>query len=146
MSQTQKNVVPIVEGLFTWPSDHPRLIGSRCPVCGSVQFPKSSVCNNPDCDHSRPPEEVLLSDEGTLYSFAIHAYDLREPFEYHKAPYAVGAVELPEGITVLARLTTTEGLRIGMRVRMKVDKLYEDSQNVYVTYFFEPVEEGGGKA
>jgi uncharacterized OB-fold protein len=27
-----------------------------------------------------------------------------------------------------------------MRVRMKVDKLYEDGENVYLTYFFEPVE------
>ncbi len=142
LSQVQKNIMPIVEGLFTWPSDHPRLIGSRCPVCGSVQFPKSSVCNNPECDHSRPPEEVLLSEEGTLYSFDIHAYDLREPFEYHKAPYAIGAVELPEGITILARLTTTKGLRIGMKLRMKVDKLYEDAENVYVTYYFEPVEGG----
>lgn len=138
--QVNKRVVPIVEGLFTWPSDHPRLIGSRCPVCGSVQFPKSSVCNNPDCDHSRPTEEVLLSEEGILYSYDVHTYDLREPFEYHKAPYAIGAVEFPEGITILARLTSAENLRIGMKLRLKVDKLYEDGNNVYLVYYFEPME------
>lgn len=140
IQQANKNVVPIVEGLFTWPYDNPKLMGSRCPVCGSVQFPKSSVCNNPDCDHSKPTVEVLLSEEGTLYSYDIHAYDLREPFEYHKAPYAIGAIEFPEGIIILARLTSTENLSIGMKLHLKVDKLYEDANNVYVVYYFEPTE------
>ncbi|MEM1514434.1 MAG: Zn-ribbon domain-containing OB-fold protein [Candidatus Bathyarchaeia archaeon] len=136
-----KTQVPVVEGLFTWPSDDPRLIGSRCPVCGSYQFPKSKVCNNPDCDHSQPTEEVLLSKEGTLYSFTIHYYDLREPLQYHKAPYAIGAVEIPEGLIIIGRLTETDPakLKIGMKMRFKVDKLYEDGDKVYLTYFFEPV-------
>jgi uncharacterized OB-fold protein len=139
----EKKKVPIVEGLFTWPSNKPQLIGSKCPLCGSVQFPKSNVCNNPDCDHSKSPEESLLSDEGTLYSYTVHAYDLSDPFAYHKAPYAIGAIELPEGINVIARLTTVEKekLKIGMRMRFKVDKLYEDEEKVYLTYFFQPEEE-----
>jgi uncharacterized OB-fold protein len=138
-----KKKVPIIAGLFTWPSDEPRLIGSRCPVCGSVQFPKSNVCDNPDCDHSKEPEEILLSPEGTLYSYTIQRYDLRPPFDYHKAPYAIGAVELPEGIIVVGRLTTTdeEKLKIGMRVMLKVDELYSDEENIYLTYFFKPVTE-----
>jgi uncharacterized OB-fold protein len=139
-SQNKKKV-PIVEGLFTWPSDKPRLIGSKCPVCGSVQFPRSSVCNNPDCDHSSAPDEIYLSTEGTLYSYTVHAYDLRSPFDYHKAPYAIGAVELPEGIIVVARLKETdkEKLKIGMKMKLIVDKLYEDEENEYLTYFFEPL-------
>ena len=138
-----KKIIPIVEGLFEWPSERPRLIASRCPLCGSVQFPKSSVCNNPDCTHDATPEEIRLSEEGTLYSYDIHMYDLRDPFSYHKAPYAIGAIELPEGIIILARLTRHEGLRIGMKMRLKIDKLYEDDENIYLTYFFEPVEDGG---
>ena len=135
-----KKKVPIVEGLFTWPSDRPQLIGSKCSVCGSVQFPKSNVCDNPDCDHSKPPDEILLSTEGTLYSYTIHQYDLREPFSYHKAPYAIGAIELSEGVNVVARLATTEGerLKIDMRMGFKVGKLYEDEEAIYLTYFFEP--------
>lgn len=136
-----KNEVPIVDGLFTWPSDKPKLIGSRCPICGSIQFPASNVCNNPDCDHTLAPEKIFLSTEGKLYSYTIHAYDLRPPFNYHKAPYAIGAVELPEGIIVVGRLTTTDAkkLRIGMKVKFKVDKLYTDGEKTYLTYFFEPV-------
>lgn len=135
-----KKSVPIIEGLFTWPSESPKLIGSKCPICGSIQFPKSNVCNNPDCTHEKPPEEVLLSTTGTLYSYTIHRYDLREPLSYHKAPYAIGAVELPEGIIIVGRLTITEEdkIKIGMKMKLKVDKLYEDDENIYLTYFFEP--------
>lgn len=136
-----KKEIVIVDGLFTWPSDYPRLIGSKCPKCGSVQFPRSTVCNNPDCDHSVPPEAYYLSTEGTLYTYTLHMYSLREPFAYHKAPYAVGAVELPEGIIVVGRLTPPDDkiLKIGMKMKFKVDKVYEDNENIYLTYFFEPV-------
>ncbi len=139
-----KKAIPIVEGLFTWPSDNPRLIGSKCPVCGSIQFPKSITCNNPECDHSKPPEEYLLSTEGILYSFTIHHYSLRGPLSFHQGPYAVGAVQLPEGIIVVGRLTETDEkkLKIGMRVRLKIDKLYEDEEYIYLTYFFEPASGG----
>lgn len=140
----EKKAIPIVDGLFTWPSDNPRLIGSKCPVCGSIQFPKSITCNNPDCDHSKTPEEYLLSTEGILYTFTVQYYSLRDPLSFHKAPYAVGAVKLPEGIIVIGRLTETDEnkLRIGMKVRLKIDVLYEDENNKYLTYFFEPVGEG----
>ncbi len=136
-----KKEVPIMDGLFEWPSENPRLIGSKCPRCGSIQFPKSNVCNNPDCDHSVNVEECFLSTEGTLYTYTIHAYSLREPFQYHKAPYIIGAVELPEGLIVVGRLKVSDEkmLRIGMKMKLKIDKLYEDDENVYLTYFFEPV-------
>jgi len=136
-----KKEVPIIEGLFKWPSDKPQLIGSRCPKCGSIQFPKSTVCNNPDCDHSVAVEEYGLSTEGTLYTYTVHAYSLREPFQYHKGPYIVGAVELPEGLIVVGRIDVQDekALRIGMKLRLKIGKLYEDDENIYLTYFFEPV-------
>jgi len=136
----EKKEVPIMEGLFEWPSENPRLIGSKCPKCGSIQFPKSTVCNNPDCDHSANVEEYFLSTEGTLYTYTVHAYSLREPFQYHKGPYIIGAVELPEGIIVISRIKANEKqLKIGMKLKLKIDKLYEDDENVYLSYFFEPV-------
>jgi uncharacterized OB-fold protein len=139
-----KKEVPILEGLFEWPSERPMLIATRCPVCGSIQFPRSSICDNPDCDHSAPLKQCYLSDEGTLYTYTVHAYSLREPFEYHKAPYVVGAVELPEGLIVVGRIKVEDVnmLRIGMKMKLRIDKLYEDDENVYLSYFFEPVVEG----
>jgi uncharacterized OB-fold protein len=75
--------------------------------------------------------------------YTIQRYALRPPFDYHKAPYAIGAVELPEGIIVVGRLTMTEEekLKIGMKVVLKVDELYSDKENVYLTYFFKPITE-----
>lgn len=136
-----KKKVPIVDGLFEWPSDNPRLIGTKCPLCGSVQFPKSSTCNNPECEHSVPPEECFLSTEGKLYTYTVHAYGLSEPFQYHKPPYIIGAVELPEGIIVLGRIKVSDenDLKIGMKMRLQIDKLYENEESEYLTYFFVPV-------
>ena len=39
--------VPVAEGVFTWPSDEPALIGSRCVTCGNHMFPVQSGC--PKC-------------------------------------------------------------------------------------------------
>ena len=36
--------VPIADGLFTWPSNDPRLLGSKCRDCGVVTFPAQSGC------------------------------------------------------------------------------------------------------
>ena len=36
--------VPVAEGIFTWPSDEPQLIGSRCTECGIVTFPRQDSC------------------------------------------------------------------------------------------------------
>jgi uncharacterized OB-fold protein len=86
--------VPVREGLFT----DAGLIGGRCPACGGLQFPASTVC--PDCQGT-DVREVELSTEGVVYTFTIVRAtppDYRGP-----TPYAYGVVELPEGL----RLTTT---------------------------------------
>ena len=31
--------IPVAEGIFTFPSDAPQLIGRRCRACGIVTFP-----------------------------------------------------------------------------------------------------------
>ncbi|MFT6311000.1 MAG: putative OB-fold protein, partial [Porticoccus sp.] len=36
--------IPIQEGLFTWPSDNPALLGSRCQQCGIADFPVKTNC------------------------------------------------------------------------------------------------------
>ena len=36
--------VPVAEGVFTWPSDEPRLIGSKYTECRNVMFPTQAGC------------------------------------------------------------------------------------------------------
>lgn len=134
--------VPITDGIFEWPSDDPRLRGTKCPSCGSVSFPESTVCGNPDCGHTGSVESTLLSDTGTLYSYTIQNVDHKPPYDYHSAPFAIGAIELPEGINLVSKLTTTDTdvLEIGAEMQLTIDTLYEEDDTEYLTYYFEPVE------
>lgn len=141
-SQTPKGKkqIPVEEGLFTWASGEPRLIASRCKSCGTHSFPKSYSCPNPDCD-AKDVEEVLLSRRGKLASYTIERVGpplfRMEPFK----PFAIGLVELPEGIDVLGILTTTENLKIGIGMEMVVEGLYTEGENEVVTWKFRPLEE-----
>jgi len=136
-----KKQVPIIEGLFTWPSDKPQLIASRCKKCGTVSFPKAAFCANPDCEKVRENvEEIKLSNRGKLWTWTIQKYAppapfRKEPFE----PYGIGMIDTKEGLRVLGILTTTDNVKIGMPVEMTVGKLYEDNENEYITWMWKPV-------
>jgi uncharacterized OB-fold protein len=58
--------VPIAEGVFTWPSEEPQLIGDRCDACGMIAFPKQGAC--PRCA-STDVREHLLARRGRLWAF-----------------------------------------------------------------------------
>jgi len=137
-----KNRVPIIEGLFTWPSDDPRIIASRCKKCGAVSFPKRPFCPNPDCKKVREDvEQIELSKRGTLYSYTAQLYQPPAPFRMEPfEPYGIGMIDMPEGIRMLSILTRKENLKIGMPVEMTVGKLYEDEENEHITWMFNPVD------
>ncbi|MEM0232755.1 MAG: Zn-ribbon domain-containing OB-fold protein [Candidatus Nezhaarchaeales archaeon] len=139
----EKKKVPIVEGLFTWPSDKPALIAARCKKCGAIVFPKAAYCPNPDCEKDPGNMEVIeLSRRGKLWSWTIQRYSPPPPFKMEPfKPYAIGLVDLPEGIRVLGMLATTENLRCDMEVELTVGKLYEDGENEYITWMWKPVED-----
>ena len=135
--------IPVVEGLFSWPSDKPQLIGTRCLSCGSYFFPKKVTCNNPDCKEKKV-EQVLLSRRGKLYSYTVQYYPPPPPFKYSEpfTAYGIGLVELPEGIRIASMLTTGDvnEISIGMDVELVVEKQYEDDEgNEVVTYKFKPI-------
>lgn len=126
---TNKEQYPAVEGLFTWPTDDPHLIGGRCKSCGTYFFPKFYVVHKPDCKDGEV-EEVLLSKRGKLESYTVMYYPSPPPFVNSDpfAPWAVGLVILPEGIKVLGILTgcKLDELKTNINVEVVVEKLYED--------------------
>lgn len=137
-----KPQVPIAEGLYTWPSDAPRLIASRCTACGEVAFPKQQGCPNCTADAS---EEVLLSRRGRLWTWTIQRFPPPPPFIGERddfRPYGVGYVELPEGIRIEARLTESdpEKLAIDMEMELVIEKFLEGEQGEeLMTFAFRPV-------
>lgn len=137
-----KNKVPLIEGLFTWPADKPQLVASKCKVCGSLAFPKTTYCVNPDCEKKKENiEEVKLSNTGTVFTHTVHQYAPALPFKMDPfQPYGVAMVDLPEGLRVLG-MTPVDGIKIGMKVEMTVKTLYEDAENAYITWMWQPVKE-----
>src|SRR3954447_24069484 len=132
--------VAVAEGLFTWPSEQPRLIGSRCRACGTATFPRQSSC--PRCT-ATDVEEELLSDEGTLWTWTVQGFRPKPPYAGAERfePYGVGYVALPGATMVEARLTESdpERLGIGDRMRLVIVPFRTDEQGREVmTFAFEP--------
>lgn len=141
---------PIQDGLFTWPSEHPQLIASRCTACGELTFPRQDSC--PACT-SRQVEEKLLSTRGTLWTFTVQHFPPPSPpyvgpndpatFE----PLGVGYVELPEGIRVEGHLTENDvaKLSIGMAMELVVEPFAQDEDGQTLMKFaFRPVAGAAG--
>ena len=133
--------IPVREGLWTIPSsseEESQLIGAKCPSCGEVVFPKNPVCVN--CQH-QTMDEVKLSRRGKIFSFSIV---MLPPPGWYKGPvpYALGSVELPEGVRVLTTFSgDPEALKVGMDVELVIEKLHEDDEgNEIMGYKFRPIE------
>jgi uncharacterized protein len=140
----EKKQIPAVEGTFTWPSTEPRFVGSKCKACGTVSFPKTSVCRNPSCKNKGEVEETLLSRRGKLLSFTLICYQPPPPFVAPKpfVPFPIGEVQFPEGIAILGQITGRkyEELKTGMEVETVVEKLFVDEQgNEVVGWKFRPL-------
>ena len=140
-----KQQVPVAPGLFTWPGDEPRLLGSRCRDCGVMTFPRQADC--PRCAGDGM-DEAPFERRGTLWTFTTQEFvpksppyarrDTPETFE----PYAVGYVEFPGQAKVEGRIDERDlsRLRIGMEMEVVVVPFMEDDAgNEIVTYAFRPV-------
>ncbi len=139
---TTTNQVPVVEGLFAETSEGPRLLGSTCATCKTPYFPKSPVCHNADCDETKM-EDANFGPHGTLWSYTVQYYPPPPPARYDEpyVPYALGLVDLVEGLRVLARISTDdpEGLQPGTDVELVLERLYGDGEgNEVITWKFRP--------
>lgn len=132
--------VPVADELFE-AGDEPALVGTRCTGCGTHYFPKSISCRNPGCE-SKTVERAVLGRRGRLFSYTVQSYRppalfRMEPWE----PYAIGLVELPEGLRVMSMLTGVDldAIEIGMPLRLVVEPLYRDEAGRDVlTYGYAP--------
>jgi uncharacterized OB-fold protein len=137
-------VLPAVEGWFTT-GDEPALLGSRCTACGTVFFPKESgFCRNPACS-GESFEELPLSRRGRVWSYTDAQYQPPAPYIARTDPYvpfALAAVELPEGVVVLGQVADGYGvadLRVGAEVELVVEPLYTDEAGERSIWRWKPV-------
>lgn len=128
---------PAIGGWFTADeADNPRLIGGKCPRCGTYVFPpRHNNCPNPACG-SDTLEPVTLSRRGTLWSYTENRYAPPPPYPSLDpfAPFAVAAVELAdEGLIVLGKVvegTLAADLKVGMEMELTTMPLFTDDDGV----------------
>jgi len=109
-------------------------IGGRCPVCGTVQFPRSARCVNPDCNAEAEQEPVPLAEQpGEVSSFTQDwlAYTPHPPLQYGLAATAEGARALMEFTEC-----PLERMRVGLKLRFVFRIHAIDSQRGYRRYFW----------
>jgi uncharacterized OB-fold protein len=140
---SEKKRYPLGEGLFTWPSDEPQLIGGRCKSCGTYFFPKFNVKHDPICKN-RQAEEVLLGRRGKLESYTVQRFPPPPPFVSPDpfVPYAIGWVALPENIGIVGIITgcRLEDIKMHMDVELVIEKAWEDKEgNEPLTWKWRPV-------
>jgi uncharacterized protein len=134
---------PVLDGLYEEGLEGVRLLGSRCPACGTPAFPRAPRCRNPRCG-TTSVDDASFAGPGVLYSFTVQHYRppapvlADEPF----VPYALGWVDLSDGLRVLGRLTTTDlgVLRLDMKVDLVAGPIGRDEDGVQrMAWMFAPV-------
>lgn len=136
--------LPIHEGLFTWPSSSPSLLGSRCDDCGEHFFPVQRSCAN--CSSSQL-KTVELGDRGILWTWTVQYFMPKLPYCSDETaetfrPYGVGYVEMPSGVKVETRLTESspDRLYIGMPMELLIEKYRTDEEgNDIMVFVFHPL-------
>ncbi|MCA0892416.1 Zn-ribbon domain-containing OB-fold protein [Microbulbifer agarilyticus] len=136
---------PIAEGLFTWPSKEPALLGSRCQQCNIAEFPQKPSC--PACG-SVDVQVEELPRRGTLWTWTIQGFMPKKPYRSDETPetftpYGVGYIELPGAVCVESRLleNSPEKLKIGMEMELVVETFrHDESGNPVMSFAFKAVE------
>lgn len=112
----------------------PHLIAGRCKSCGKYTFPRYYAC--PFC-FSDDLENSPLSPTGILHSFTI----VRRSFPDYPVPYALGLVDFPEGVRVMAQIESSnhEELRLDMDMGITIGPIRKskDGKDV-LSYKFIP--------
>ena len=142
---------PAVEGWFTTGSE-PALLGSTCTECGNISFPpERDFCKNPVCS-GETFESTELSRQGTVWSYTDAQYQPPPPYIPASDPYvpfALAAVELPEGLVVLGQLATGFGVtdvKVGSPVDLVLETIYSDESGDRTMWKWLPTESSEERA
>jgi uncharacterized OB-fold protein len=115
-----------------------RLEANKCNKCGIVFFPPRLIC--PECKE-RDLEKTKLAEKGKVLTFTI----IRVPPHQFvdQAPYAVGVVELDDGVKLTGQIVDCdfEDIRIGQRVRIEFRKVFQEGESGILCYGYKFVPE-----
>ncbi|WP_419668950.1 bifunctional MaoC family dehydratase N-terminal/OB-fold nucleic acid binding domain-containing protein [Streptomyces sp. 2-1] len=99
-----------------------RLLIQRCDGCRTLRFPWLPGCNACGCPDW---DTVEAGGDGTVYSYVVMHHP---PFPAFDPPYAVGLIELAEGVRMISNVVGVphDRVRIGMPVRLEFEQVDEE--------------------
>jgi uncharacterized OB-fold protein len=108
-----------------------RLEANKCKRCGKINFPPRLICNA--CGN-REFEKTKLADKGKVLTYTI----IRVPPHQFvdQAPYAVGIVELEDGVKITGQIVDCDfdDIQIGLDVKIEFRKLYQMGESGILCY------------
>ena len=118
-----------------------RLLIQRCAGCGTLRHPWLPGCNA--CG-SLDWDTVESAGAGTVYSYVVMHHP---PFPAFDPPYAVGLIELAEGVRMVSNVVGVpyDKVRIGLPVRVEFLR-YEEDGTATTLPVFRAVDALGGEA
>lgn len=117
-----------------------RLEAGKCKKCKHINFPQRLIC--PECG-TKEFETIRLSGKGILETFTI--IQTAPPGFADLAPYAVGIVQLEEGVKILAQITDCNPaeLKIGDKLVTKFRRINEEGKTGMIMYGYKFVPDFG---
>jgi len=110
------------------------LVGGKCRVCGTAQFPRSRICVNPNCKAVDSQDPYSFADQqGTVLSWSADflTYSMSPPNHYGMITFADGG-RLMTDITDVEQGQIDSGTKVKMVFRVK-DR---DEKRGFIRYFW----------
>lgn len=115
-----------------------RLEANKCETCDTKFFPPRLLC--PQCK-KRNLVPAKLAERGKILTYTI----IRVPPHQFadQAPYAVGVVELDDGVMLTAQIVDCDfdELKVGKRVRIEFRKIFQEGESGILCYGYKFVPE-----
>lgn len=110
------------------------LIGGKCKVCGTAQFPRARICVNPNCKAVDSQEPYRFSERmGTVLSWSADylTFTMEPPNHY-------GIITFADGGRLMADITDVElgGIDTGAEMRMVFRVKDVDEKRGFKRYFW----------
>ncbi len=113
------------------------LVGGKCRVCGTGQFPRTRICVNPNCKAVDSQDPYSFADQqGTILSWSADflTYSMSPPNHYGMITFADGGRFMAD-ITDVDQGQIDSGTKVKMVFRMK-DR---DEKRGFIRYFWKAV-------
>ena len=118
-------------------------VGGRCEKCGTLQFPKSNVCVNPDCNAFHTQTNHPFAE----MSGKVNSYTADQLTYSPDPPTIFGMVQFDAGGRLMADFTDTDisEISVGLAMRMVFRIKDYDSQRGFTRYFWKATPAGAAK-